>query len=248
MPVAQHFMEYGEFQELPASTRVKLTQGLVFQTADVAEDRPLRTSARQLKPYWMDRSESIGLMADTALDVQDLGIEGVKLIKTRKFGDRRGFFSETYSQRDFSEAGINIDFVQDNQSMSSAVYTVRGLHFQLPPFAQDKLVRVIRGSILDVAVDLRSRSSTYGKYVSAVISADAWNQILVPIGFAHGFMTLEPDTEVIYKVSNYYSPEHDRGILWSDRDLAIDWPNRAEAHLSDKDEKLPAFRDLPKIF
>lgn len=188
------------------------------------------------------------MTAGTALEVQDLGIEGVKLIKPRKFGDRRGFFSETYSRRDFAEAGINIDFVQDNHSLSAAVHTVRGLHFQLPPFAQDKLVRVIRGSIFDVAVDLRSRSPTYGKYVSAIISADAWNQILVPIGFAHGFMTLEPDTEVIYKVSNYYSPEHDRGVLWSDRDLAIDWPSRAEAHLSDKDEKLPAFRDFPKIF
>jgi dTDP-4-dehydrorhamnose 3,5-epimerase len=182
------------------------------------------------------------------IEVQSLGIDGVKLIKPRKFGDHRGFFSETYSQRDLSEAGINIDFVQDNQSLSAAVHTVRGLHFQIPPFAQDKLVRVIRGSILDVAVDLRSSSSTYGKYVSAVISADEWNQILVPIGFAHGFMTLEPDTEVIYKVSNYYSPEHDRGVLWSDRDLAIDWPSRTDVHLSDKDGKLPAFRDLPKVF
>jgi dTDP-4-dehydrorhamnose 3,5-epimerase len=196
----------------------------------------------------MQRSESSDLMAGTAIDVRDLGIDGVKLIKARKFGDHRGFFSETYSRRDFSEAGIDTDFVQDNHSLSSAIHTVRGLHFQLPPFAQDKLVRVIRGSIFDVAVDLRSRSSTYGKYVSAVISADEWNQILVPIGFAHGFMTLEPDTEVIYKVSNYYSPEHDRGILWSDRDLAIDWPNQTGARLSEKDEKLPAFRDLPKVF
>ncbi len=187
-------------------------------------------------------------MAGTAIEVQELGIDGVKLIKARKFGDRRGFFSETYSRKDFSEAGIDIEFVQDNHSLSSAIHTVRGLQFQLPPFAQDKLVRVIRGSIFDVAVDLRSRSSTYGKYVSAVISADAWNQILVPIGFAHGFMTLEPDTEVIYKVSNYYSPEHDRGILWSDRDLAIDWPGQAGAQLSDKDGKLPAFRDLPEVF
>lgn len=134
-----------------------------------------------------------------AIEVQNLGIACVKLIKTHKFGDRRGFFSETYSRRDFSEAGINIDFVQDNHSLPAAVHTVRGLHFQLPPFAQDKLVRVIRGAIFDVAVDLRSRSPTYGKYVSTVISADEWNQILVPIGFAHGFMTLEPDTEVIYK-------------------------------------------------
>jgi dTDP-4-dehydrorhamnose 3,5-epimerase len=183
-----------------------------------------------------------------AIDVQDLGLGGVKLIKPRKFGDRRGFFSETYSRKDFFEAGIEIEFVQDNQSLSSAIHTVRGLHFQLPPFAQDKLVRVLRGSIFDVAVDLRSRSPTYGKYVSAIISADEWNQILVPIGFAHGFMTMEPDTEVVYKVSNYYSPEHDRGVLWDDRDLAIDWPNKTEIHLSEKDGKLPAFRDLSELF
>jgi len=183
-----------------------------------------------------------------AIDVQDLGLGGVKLIKPRKFGDHRGFFSETYSRKDFFEAGIDIEFVQDNQSLSSAIHTVRGLHFQLPPFAQDKLVRVLRGSIFDVAVDLRSRSPTYGKYVSAIISADEWNQILVPIGFAHGFMTMEPDTEVVYKVSNYYSPEHDRGVLWDDRDLAIDWPNKTEIHLSEKDGKLPAFRDLSELF
>lgn len=183
-----------------------------------------------------------------AIEVQNLGIEGVRLIRTRKFGDHRGFFSETYSQKDFFEAGIHIGFVQDNQSLSSAVHTVRGLHFQLPPFAQDKLVRVVRGSVFDVAVDIRSGSPTYGKYVSAVISAGEWNQILVPIGFAHGFMTLEPDTEVIYKVSNYYSPEHDRGILWNDRDLAIAWPSQTGVQLSEKDGKLPAFRDLPQIF
>jgi len=187
-------------------------------------------------------------MASAAIDVQDLEVDGVKLIKTRKFGDHRGFFSETYSRKDFFEAGIDIEFVQDNHSLSSAIHTLRGLHFQLPPFAQDKLVRVIRGAIFDVAVDLRSWSSTYGKYVSAILSANEWNQILVPVGFAHGFMTMEPDTEVIYKVSNYYSPEHDRGVLWNDRELAIDWPNKTEIHLSEKDGKLPTFRDLPELF
>mgnify|MGYP002395225794 CR=1 FL=1 len=187
-------------------------------------------------------------MASAAIEIQNLGLEGVRLIKTRKFGDLRGFFSETYSRKDFAEAGIDIEFVQDNHSLSSAVHTVRGLHFQLPPFAQDKLVRVVRGAVFDVAVDLRRRSPTYRQYVSAVISPAAWNQILVPVGFAHGFMTLEPDTEVIYKVSNYYSPEHDRGLLWNDRDLAIDWPSKSEVHLSEKDGKLPAFRDLPQIF
>jgi dTDP-4-dehydrorhamnose 3,5-epimerase len=109
-------------------------------------------------------------------------------------------------------------------------------------------VRVVRGAIIDVAVDLRRSSPTYGKHVSAIISAQEWNQILVPVGFAHGFMTLEPDTEVLYKVSNFYSPEHDGGIIWSDPDLAISWPEMDSVHLSDKDRRLPAFRDIPAIF
>jgi dTDP-4-dehydrorhamnose 3,5-epimerase len=126
---------------------------------------------------------------------------------------------------------------------------VRGLHFQIPPFAQDKLIRVIRGSIFDVAVDLRRESATYGKHVARVISATNWNQFLVPIGFAHGFCTLEANTEVIYKVTNYYAQEHDRGLMWNDPDLKIAWPiAEGEAILSDKDRKQPRFRDLPHYF
>jgi dTDP-4-dehydrorhamnose 3,5-epimerase len=126
---------------------------------------------------------------------------------------------------------------------------IRGLHFQIPPYAQDKLVRVVRGSIFDVAVDLRRSSPTYGRHVAHVISAAQWDQILVPIGFAHGFCTLDPDTEVIYKVTNYYSPEHDRGLLWNDSDLGIAWPIAAsEAILSEKDQKQPRFSELPVYF
>jgi dTDP-4-dehydrorhamnose 3,5-epimerase len=181
-------------------------------------------------------------------EVKDLAIAGVKLIKAPKFGDHRGFFSEVYNRKSMADAGIDIEFVQDNHSLSSEKGTLRGLHFQAPPFAQDKLVRVVRGAIIDVAVDLRRSSPTYGKHVSAIISAQEWNQILVPVGFAHGFMTLEPDTEVLYKVSNFYSPEHDGGIIWSDPDLAISWPEMDSVHLSDKDRRLPAFRDIPAIF
>lgn len=183
------------------------------------------------------------------MDIVALAIPEVKIIRPKKFGDHRGFFSETYSKQAFAAAGLDYEFVQDNHSLSGEVGTVRGLHFQLPPFAQDKLVRVARGAILDVAVDIRKNSPTYGQHVSAIVSAAEWNQILVPIGFAHGFCTLEPDTEVIYKVTNSYSPEHDRGLLWNDPDLGIDWPAAAEqARLSDKDRVHPRLADLPEGF
>ena len=181
--------------------------------------------------------------------VRSLEIPEVKIITTGRFGDERGFFSEVYSRKAFFEAGIEIDFVQDNHSFSAEKGTVRGLHFQTPPFAQDKLVRVARGAILDVAVDLRVGSPTYGRHVSAVVSAAEWNQILVPGGFAHGLVTLEPDTEVIYKVSNLYSPEHDKGLLWNDPALAIAWPvTGAEAVLSAKDRIQPRLAELPACF
>lgn len=183
------------------------------------------------------------------IEVSPLEIAEVRLIKPSKFGDHRGFFSEVYNRDAFAQAGIDIDFVQDNHSLSAETGTVRGLHFQAPPFAQDKLVRVVRGSIFDVAVDLRRGSSTYGKHVSAIVSAEAWTQILIPIGFAHGFMTLEPDTEVIYKVSNYYAPQHDFGVLWNDPELRIEWPlPLADAVLSDKDRKQPLFSALTSPF
>ena len=156
--------------------------------------------------------------------IKELSISVVKLLTPEKYGDHRGFFSEVYSRRALAEAGIDIHFVQDNHSLSAEKGTVRGLHFQTPPFAQDKLVRVARGSVFDVAVDLRQDSPSHGRHVSVVLSAEGWNQLLVPVGFAHGFMTLEPDTEVIYKVSDYYAPEHDKGLLWNDPVLGIQWP------------------------
>ncbi len=179
----------------------------------------------------------------------DTPIPNVKLLVPQRFEDPRGFFSETYHKRSLEEAGIDITFVQDNHSLSVQKNTIRGLHYQIPPFAQDKLVRVVRGAILDVAVDLRRRSPTFGQHVAVEISAQKWNQILVPIGFAHGFCTLEPNTEVIYKVTNYYSPEHDRGLLWSDPALGIDWPVSPDhATVSERDNNHPRLADLTALF
>ena len=183
------------------------------------------------------------------MDVTRLAIPEVVILRPRKFEDARGFFSETYNAAALAAHGIDLTFVQDNQSLSVERGVVRGLHFQLPPFAQDKLVRVLRGSILDVAVDIRRGSPTFGQHVSAVISAAEWNQILVPAGFAHGFCTLEPDTEVAYKVSAPYSPQHDRGILWNDPALGIDWPvDENSAVLSDKDRLHPTLAQAPDLF
>jgi dTDP-4-dehydrorhamnose 3,5-epimerase len=179
-----------------------------------------------------------------ALEVESLEIPDVKVVRPKKFGDARGFFSETYNKQAFAEAGIAPEFVQDNQSLSAMVGTIRGLHSQTEPFAQDKLVRVTRGRIWDVAVDARPGSRTFGRWVAAEISAEAWNQIFVPVGFLHGFCTLEPDTEVSYKVSHFYSAKHEVGVRWNDPDLNIKWPVAAEAAiLSDKDKVLPLFKD-----
>ena len=179
------------------------------------------------------------------MQTEPLTIPDVRLLYPRKHSDQRGFFSETYNKQALAALGIHIDFVQDNHSLSAEKGTVRGLHFQTPPFAQDKLVRVTSGSVFDVAVDLRKGSPTYGRHACAVLSAGAWNQLLVPIGFAHGFMTLAPDTEVIYKVSNYYSPDHDMGLLWNDPALGIKWPiSGGEAILSDKDRSQPRLAEF----
>ncbi|MFM9995286.1 MAG: dTDP-4-dehydrorhamnose 3,5-epimerase [Phycisphaerales bacterium] len=183
------------------------------------------------------------------MEVIATAIPDVKLITPKKFGDHRGFFSETYNAKKLVEAGIRLEFIQDNHSLSAQRGVVRGLHFQLPPFAQDKLLRVVRGRVFDVAVDLRKSSKTYGKHVAVELSAENWQQILVPIGFAHGFVTLEPNTEVIYKVTNYYSPQHDRGVLWNDPALGIAWPVAAhETVLSDKDKVQPRLADVPQAF
>ena len=181
--------------------------------------------------------------------VEDTAIPGVKIITPKKFGDRRGFFSETYNRRAAAEAGIHLEFVQDNHSLSADVGTIRGLHFQSAPFAQDKLVRAPRGRILDVAVDLRRSSPTFGRHVAVELSAENWRQLLVPVGFAHGFCTLEPDTEVFYKVTSYYSPAHDHGLAFDDPALGIAWPvDATKAILSDKDRRLPRLADCPLYF
>ncbi len=181
--------------------------------------------------------------------VENTAIPDVKIITAKKFGDHRGFFSETYSRRAAAEAGLDLDFVQDNHSRSAEIGTLRGLHFQSPPFAQDKLIRVTRGRILDVAVDLRRSSPTFGRHVATELSEENWRQLLVPIGFAHGFCTLEPDTEVLYKVTNYYSPQHDHGLAFDDPALGIVWPvDPARAVLSDKDRRHPRLAECPHFF
>ena len=183
------------------------------------------------------------------MEIIETAIPAVKVLRPKKLGDHRGFFSETYNKKTLAALGIHLEFVQDNQSLSAEKGTIRGLHFQTPPFAQDKLVRVVQGSILDVAVDLRKNSPTFGKHVSVVISAQEWNQILVPIGFAHGICTLEPNTEVLYKVSNYYSPEHDKGLLWNDPDLGIHWPiPEKDVTLSENDRQRPRFSENKYFF
>jgi dTDP-4-dehydrorhamnose 3,5-epimerase len=183
------------------------------------------------------------------VEVIPLELPEVKLIRPKRHGDARGFFSEVYSRRDLKAAGIDLDFVQDNHSRSEKAGTVRALHFQTPPFAQDKLVRVTRGRILDVAVDVRRGSSSFGRHVAVELSAENWSQLLVPKGFAHGLCTLEPDTEVLYKVTEYYAPANDAGILWCDPDLGISWPvSTDKAILSAKDRVLPRLKDAPDLF
>lgn len=183
------------------------------------------------------------------MNLVQLSIADVKVLTPRKFEDERGFFSETYSRAALAAAGIELEFVQDNESLSRVPGVVRGLHFQLPPFAQAKLVRVLQGAILDVVVDIRRDSPTFGRHVSTELSAERWNQILVPVGFAHGFCTLVPDTRVFYKVSAPYAPEHERGVLWNDVDLGIEWPvNERDAVLSAKDRTYPRLRDADELF
>jgi dTDP-4-dehydrorhamnose 3,5-epimerase len=183
------------------------------------------------------------------MQITMLAIPEVKLLTPKKFGDERGFFSETWSRKAFAAHGLAASFVQDNHSLSRQAGVIRGLHFQINPFAQDKLVRVIRGSILDVAVDIRRGSPTFGRHVHAVLSADNWSQLWVPQGFAHGFATLEPDTEVAYKVTADYAPECDRGLAWDDPDLGIAWGvSPTAALLSAKDTTHPRLKDLADCF
>ena len=183
------------------------------------------------------------------MQVEGLEIPAVVLIKPQRFGDARGYFTEVFNARAFRDRVGDAVFVQDNEAFSAAVGTLRGLHFQKHPTAQGKLVRVIRGAILDVAVDIRKGSPTFGRHVAARLDGTEGAQLWVPPGFAHGYCTLEPDTLVAYKVTNYYSPADDGGILWNDPALGIDWPlGTAGAILSDKDRKMPLLADLPTAF
>jgi len=183
------------------------------------------------------------------MTVQPLAIPDVKLITPKKFGDNRGFFAETYSFKTLQDAGIDCTFVQDNHSLSATPGTVRGLHYQVAPHAQCKLIRVLKGSILDVAVDIRRGSPTFGKFVTAVLSSENFQMMYVPTGFAHGFATLEPNTEVTYKVSTYYAPAAERGIRWNDPAIGVPWniPEN-EATLSGKDKIAPMLKDMAELF
>lgn len=166
-----------------------------------------------------------------------------------RISDERGWFSETWNKARLAGTGVNIDFCQDNQSLSRGVRTLRGLHFQAPPFAQAKLVRCVRGSIFDVAVDLRRDSPTFAHWQGLTLSAENGKQLLIPVGYAHGFLTLEPDSEIAYKVDNYYSAECDGGVIWNDPAIGIDWPlSECVPVLSAKDARLPSISDLEVEF
>jgi dTDP-4-dehydrorhamnose 3,5-epimerase len=207
------------------------------------------TSPPMSQPIPMGEPRSSG-----SVTARPLAIEGPLLLTVRRFGDHRGFFMETYNRTDFEAVGVGEVFVQDNHSLSASVGTLRGMHFQLPPRAQAKLVRVLKGSILDIVVDIRRSSPSFGRHVACRLSDEGGEQFYVPAGFAHGFVTLTPDTEVAYKVSDTYAPELDRGLAWDDPDLALPWPDFASMGLpggptlSDKDRRHPRLRDLPDTF
>jgi dTDP-4-dehydrorhamnose 3,5-epimerase len=181
------------------------------------------------------------------MKIEPQAIPEVLLITPARHGDARGFFSETFRKSALAEAGFEGEFVQDNHSLSERRGTVRGLHFQLEPNAQDKLLRVVRGAILDVAVDIRPGSPTYGRHVAVELSADNWRQLLVPKGFAHGFQTLSDGAEVLYKVTDYYAPAAERGLLWSDEALGIDWPIKAgDATVNARDAAWPTLEQYAR--
>lgn len=183
------------------------------------------------------------------LKVEQTSLLGVLLVMPHFVRDERGFFSEIWNRKALVEVGIDIDFVQDNQSLSAAAGTLRGLHFQTPPIAQAKLVRVLNGAIFDVAVDIRKGSPTFGRWVGVELSREKWNQLFIPAGFAHGFVTLVPNTEVAYKVSDYYSPAHDRAIRFDDPAIGITWPQGlAPFQLSAKDEAAPPLSEIDTSF
>jgi dTDP-4-dehydrorhamnose 3,5-epimerase len=183
------------------------------------------------------------------MDIRPTTLSDVWLLVPTRKGDDRGFLSEIYKRSDLEAAGLFLDFVQENHVMSERSGTVRGLHFQAPPSAQDKLVRVVRGRNFDVAVDLRRSSPTFGRHVSAELSSANGHQLLIPKGFAHGFCTLEPHTEVVYKATDYYSPERSYGVLWNDPSLGIEWPvDATSAVVSEADRSRPRLAELPVFF
>ena len=183
------------------------------------------------------------------MDKRNLDLPGLVMLRPRRFSDSRGYFAEIYNERTFAAIGISAKFVQDNQSFSAKLGTIRGLHFQLPPAAQAKLVRVLQGRVYDVAVDLRVGSPTYGRWVGETLTAEGGEQMFVPRGFAHAFCTLEPDTVVAYKVDDFYAPASDSGLIWNDPVLAIKWPVAPnEVVLSDKDHKLGGFASFVSPF
>lgn len=183
------------------------------------------------------------------MELFSTAIPEVKLLRPRRFTDARGFFCELYHKHRFAEAGIPVEFVQDNCSVSRRRGVVRGFHYQIPPAAQAKLIWVVRGAIFDVVVDVRRSSPTFGQHVAVVLSAQEGQQLFVPEGFAHGFAVLEDETEVHYKTSHFYSPPHERGIYWQDPTLGIAWPIRPEeAILSEKDARLPLLAHQPDLF
>lgn len=183
------------------------------------------------------------------MEFREVGLEGPLEIVPRRIEDERGYFSETFRMDEFAKHVSPVQFVQENASVSINAGTIRGIHFQIHPAVQGKLVRCVSGSILDVAVDLRVDSAEFGKWASLVLSAEAFNQLWVPSGFGHAFCTLEPNSAVSYRVTNYYSPENDKGVAWDDPDIAIDWPNIANPEtLSEKDQNQPSLADLPAYF
>jgi dTDP-4-dehydrorhamnose 3,5-epimerase len=212
----------------------------------VAESDSLAASVPRDWP--MRRTGDGGTATEMKLSVQDLALPGLKLVTPRRFEDERGFFCETYNSLVFAQAGISSIFLQDNHSYSEVPGTIRGLQFQAPPDAQDRLVRVTRGRILDVAVDIRVGSPSYGRHVAVELSARDGAQLFVPAGFVHGLCTLVPDTEVVYKVSNHHAPQSEQGVLWSDRDLDIAWPSFAGARVSAKDRALPSLKEFRSPF
>jgi len=181
-------------------------------------------------------------------EIRRLAIPDVLLITPRRFGDERGFFSETYSRKLLAEHGFDKEFVQDNHALTEHRGVLRGLHFQRPPFGQDKLVRVTRGAVFDVAVDIRRGSPTFGQWVGAELSAESWSQLLVPTGFAHGYVTLTESAEVLYKVTTYYAPQAEDGLLWSDPAVGIDWPiPPGEVSLKARDGEWPTLAELEPL-